>query len=178
MRAYRGVWWVLGFRRPTEQGLVGAKVPSPARHSLAGRKRLRRVTRLLLSILPRWVQGALGYPVSSSIGRSLSPGTVASMLWGFLIWSFYATSSVRPWREVMLATSVVSSHGVRRVTSQCLQNIKLINNQPSSVESHPPEFNKTLQGEAGQSSIYSGVENVQDYSFALAKCIRKQDLNL
>ncbi|XP_047199044.1 oogenesis-related [Hippoglossus stenolepis] len=73
MRAYRGVWWVLGFRQPQEVAVVSSEVPSPARQSLAGRKRLHRVTRLLLSILPRWVQGALGYPVSSSIGRSLSP---------------------------------------------------------------------------------------------------------
>uniref|UniRef100_A0A8C2ZZB8 Oogenesis-related gene n=1 Tax=Cyclopterus lumpus TaxID=8103 RepID=A0A8C2ZZB8_CYCLU len=45
----------------------------PARHSLCGRKRLHKVTRVLLSVLPRWVQSTLGYPVSSSIGRSLSP---------------------------------------------------------------------------------------------------------
>ncbi|KAG7235673.1 hypothetical protein INR49_002303, partial [Caranx melampygus] len=73
VRAYRGVWWVMGFRQPNEPTLVSPVVPSPARHSLAGRKRLHRVTRLLLSILPRWMQSALGYPVSSSIGRSLSP---------------------------------------------------------------------------------------------------------
>ncbi|XP_035509947.1 oogenesis-related [Morone saxatilis] len=74
VRAYRGFWWVLGFRQPQETALVSPpEVSSPGRQSLAGRKRLRRVTRLLLSILPRWVQGGLGYPVSSSIGRSLSP---------------------------------------------------------------------------------------------------------
>ncbi|XP_060934888.1 oogenesis-related [Limanda limanda] len=73
VRAYRGVWWVLGFRQPPEVAIVSSEVPSPARQSLAGRKRLHRVTRLLLSVLPRWVQGRLGYPVSSSIGRSLSP---------------------------------------------------------------------------------------------------------
>ncbi|XP_070689002.1 oogenesis-related [Pempheris klunzingeri] len=73
VRAYRGFWWVLGYRKPQERVLASPAVSSPARHSLAGRRRLRRVTRLLLSILPRWVQGALGYPVSSSIGRSLSP---------------------------------------------------------------------------------------------------------
>ncbi|XP_051231531.1 oogenesis-related [Dicentrarchus labrax] len=74
VRAYRGFWWVLGFRQPQETTLVSPpEVSSPGRQSLAGRKRLRRVTRLLLSILPRWVQGGLGYPVSSSIGRSLSP---------------------------------------------------------------------------------------------------------
>lgn len=74
MRAYRGFWWVLGFRQPQQKALVNPAVSSPGRQNLAGRKRLRRVTRLLLSILPRWVQGALGYPVSSSIGRCLSPG--------------------------------------------------------------------------------------------------------
>ncbi|TKS74477.1 hypothetical protein D9C73_008560 [Collichthys lucidus] len=73
VRAYRGFWWVLGYRQPQEKVLVTPAVTSPARQSLAGRKRLRRVTRLLLSILPRWLQGSLGYPVSSSIGRSLSP---------------------------------------------------------------------------------------------------------
>nr|XP_020479883.1 uncharacterized protein LOC109974172 isoform X2 [Monopterus albus] len=73
VRAYRGFWVVLGFRQPQERALVSPQVLSTARHSLTGRKRLHRLTRLLLSILPRWAQGALGYPVSSSIGRSLSP---------------------------------------------------------------------------------------------------------
>uniref|UniRef100_A0A3P8SCN9 Oogenesis-related gene n=1 Tax=Amphiprion percula TaxID=161767 RepID=A0A3P8SCN9_AMPPE len=73
VRGYRGFWWVLGYRQHQETVVVTPAVQSPARHSLTGRKRLRRVTRLLLSILPRWVQGALGYPVSSRIGLSLSP---------------------------------------------------------------------------------------------------------
>ncbi|XP_008305294.1 oogenesis-related [Cynoglossus semilaevis] len=73
VRAYRGVWWVLGFRPPREQPAVNAVVSSPERQSLIGRKRLHRVTRLFLAILPRWVQRALGYPVSSSIGRALTP---------------------------------------------------------------------------------------------------------
>ncbi|XP_054459344.1 oogenesis-related [Anoplopoma fimbria] len=73
IRTYHGFWWVLGFRRPQEKALVSPPVTSPARQSLAGRKRLHRVTRMLLSVLPRWVQAALGYPVSSSIGCSLSP---------------------------------------------------------------------------------------------------------
>ncbi|KAM6921139.1 oogenesis-related [Xenentodon cancila] len=73
VRAYRGFWWVLGFRAPQEQVLASPAVSSPARHSLTGRKRLHWVTRLLLSVLPRWGQAALGYPVSSSIGRSVSP---------------------------------------------------------------------------------------------------------
>ncbi|KAM7388400.1 hypothetical protein PAMP_024576 [Pampus punctatissimus] len=73
IRACRGIWWALGFRQTKDRALVPLAVPSPSRQSLAGRKRLHRVTRLLLTILPRWLQGALGYPVSSSIGRSLSP---------------------------------------------------------------------------------------------------------
>ncbi|KAM9358040.1 oogenesis-related [Symphorus nematophorus] len=73
VRAFRGVWWVLGFRQPKDKALVSPAVSSPVRQSLAGRKRLPRVTRLLLAILPRWVQGRLGYPVSSSIGCTLSP---------------------------------------------------------------------------------------------------------
>ncbi|XP_030584179.1 oogenesis-related [Archocentrus centrarchus] len=73
VRAYRGFWWVLGFQQPKEKVIVNPAVSSPARHSLTGRKRLSRVTRLLLSVLPRWMQSALGYPVSSRIGLSLSP---------------------------------------------------------------------------------------------------------
>ncbi|KAG7514311.1 hypothetical protein JOB18_030366 [Solea senegalensis] len=73
VRAYHGFWWVIGFRQPKPSVAVNPEVTSPARQSLAGRKRLHRVTRLLLSVLPRWVQGALGYPVSNSIGLSLSP---------------------------------------------------------------------------------------------------------
>uniref|UniRef100_A0A8C7YCC5 Oogenesis-related gene n=1 Tax=Oryzias sinensis TaxID=183150 RepID=A0A8C7YCC5_9TELE len=42
--------------------------PRPCR-----RKRLRRVTRALLSVLPRWVQSALGFPGPRSIGVALSP---------------------------------------------------------------------------------------------------------
>ena len=81
VRAYRGLWWLLGFPRPQEKVEVSAAVCSPGRHNLAGRKRLRRVTRLLLSVLPRWVQGALGYPVSSSIGRAISPGMDSKVTW-------------------------------------------------------------------------------------------------
>lgn len=71
VRACRGFWWVLGFRGPQDKTVI----TSPGRQNLAGRKRLHRVTRLLLAILPQWLQSALGYPVSSTIGRSLSPGT-------------------------------------------------------------------------------------------------------
>ncbi|XP_072294180.1 oogenesis-related [Eucyclogobius newberryi] len=74
VRAYRGFWWVLGYRRPTETILVHPQqVSSPGRPSLTGRKRLLWSTRVLLSVMPRWLQSALGYPVSSSIGRCLSP---------------------------------------------------------------------------------------------------------
>uniref|UniRef100_A0A8C6SS08 Oogenesis-related gene n=1 Tax=Neogobius melanostomus TaxID=47308 RepID=A0A8C6SS08_9GOBI len=72
--ARRGFWWMLGYRQPKESSQVNPQMmSSPGRQSLTGRKRLHRVTRLLLLILPRWLQSALGYPVSSSIGRSLSP---------------------------------------------------------------------------------------------------------
>ncbi|XP_004552791.1 oogenesis-related isoform X2 [Maylandia zebra] len=73
VRAYRGFWWVLGLRQTKENVLVNPTVSSPGRQSLTGRKRLSRVTRLLLYVLPRWMQSALGYPVSSRIGLSLSP---------------------------------------------------------------------------------------------------------
>ncbi|XP_068447729.1 oogenesis-related [Clinocottus analis] len=73
MRTYRGFWWVLGFRQPQERVTVSPAVCSPARQSLSGRKRLHKITRILLSVLPRWVQSSMGYPMSSSIGCSLSP---------------------------------------------------------------------------------------------------------
>ncbi|KAL3047637.1 hypothetical protein OYC64_021759 [Pagothenia borchgrevinki] len=80
---YRGFWWVLGYRQPQEKAVLSPSVLSPSvlsssvlspeRQSLSSRKRLHRVTRLLLSVLPRWVQSKLGYPVFSSIGLSFSP---------------------------------------------------------------------------------------------------------
>ncbi|XP_034003624.1 oogenesis-related [Trematomus bernacchii] len=90
---YRGFWWVLGYRQPQEKAVLSpsvlspsvlspsvlspsvlsSSVLSPGRQSLSSRKRLHRVTRLLLSVLPRWVQSKLGYPVFSSIGLSFSP---------------------------------------------------------------------------------------------------------
>ncbi|XP_077391512.1 oogenesis-related isoform X2 [Festucalex cinctus] len=75
VHAYRGFWWMLGFRRPKQhqQQQVVTSVSSPARQCLTGHKRIHPVTRLMLNILPRWVQGALGYPVSTAIGCSLSP---------------------------------------------------------------------------------------------------------
>lgn len=48
--------------------------PRPCR-----RKRLRRVTRALLSVLPRWVQSALGFPGPRSIGVALSPGAGSTL---------------------------------------------------------------------------------------------------
>ncbi|XP_028301152.1 oogenesis-related [Gouania willdenowi] len=72
VRAYRGVWMLLGF--PPQAAMVSpATAATPARHSLSGRKRIGPFTRLLLYVLPRWVQRILGYPVPSSIGCSLSP---------------------------------------------------------------------------------------------------------
>ncbi|CAM4656158.1 unnamed protein product [Leuciscus chuanchicus] len=76
MRALRGFWWLFGFSTPV-------KAISPAGEEKGGspkerqwrtvRKRLHRVTRLLLTILPRRVQRALGYPVCTSIGCAVSP---------------------------------------------------------------------------------------------------------
>ncbi|XP_059399279.1 uncharacterized protein LOC132131272 isoform X1 [Carassius carassius] len=76
MRALRGLWWLFGFSTPV-------KSVSPAREEKSGspkerqcrtvRKRLHRVTRLLLAVLPRRFQSALGYPVCTSIGCSVSP---------------------------------------------------------------------------------------------------------
>ncbi|XP_005932507.1 oogenesis-related isoform X2 [Haplochromis burtoni] len=68
----RGLFWPFGIVTK-ENVLVNPTVSSPGRLSLTGRKRLSRVTRLLLYVLPRWMQSALGYPVSSRIGLSLSP---------------------------------------------------------------------------------------------------------
>uniref|UniRef100_A0A4W5QF65 Oogenesis-related gene n=1 Tax=Hucho hucho TaxID=62062 RepID=A0A4W5QF65_9TELE len=75
MRALRGFWWLLGFSPSDEKAFVPEEDdrPSPARHCLAGRKRLRRATRILLAILPRRLQSALGYPVCTSIGCAVSP---------------------------------------------------------------------------------------------------------
>nr|XP_057929364.1 oogenesis-related [Doryrhamphus excisus] len=70
VRAYHGFWWVMGYRQPKQKTV---QITSPARQSLTGHKRLYPVTRLLLNILPRWLQGALGYRLFTGIGRSLSP---------------------------------------------------------------------------------------------------------
>ncbi|XP_058615592.1 oogenesis-related isoform X2 [Onychostoma macrolepis] len=83
MRALRGLWWLFGFSAPV-------KVISLAREEKSGspkerqcrtvRKRLNRVTRLLLAILPRRIQSALGYPVCTSIGCAVSPGMIIPFL--------------------------------------------------------------------------------------------------
>ncbi|KAM9461585.1 oogenesis-related [Clarias gariepinus] len=68
VHGFRAVWWFFGFSNPSE------KQSSPsARQCRSGRKRLGRPTRLLLAILPRQLQSALGYPVCTSIGCSVSP---------------------------------------------------------------------------------------------------------
>ncbi|XP_032427790.1 oogenesis-related [Xiphophorus hellerii] len=68
VRAFRGIVWA-----PQQKSLSCPVISSPARHSLTGHKRLSRLTRLVLRILPFWAQAALGYPVSRSIGLLLSP---------------------------------------------------------------------------------------------------------
>ncbi|XP_038134989.1 oogenesis-related [Cyprinodon tularosa] len=73
LRSFRGFWWMLSRSPPEDAPTSISVVSSPVRQNLTGRKRLYRVTRLLLRILPSWAQAALGYPVSSSVGCSLSP---------------------------------------------------------------------------------------------------------
>ncbi|XP_010869996.2 oogenesis-related isoform X2 [Esox lucius] len=76
MRAFRGFWLLLGFSPSEEKSSAAPEdgdCTSPARQCLAGRKRLSRVSRILLAILPRRMQRALGYPVCTSIGCSVSP---------------------------------------------------------------------------------------------------------
>ncbi|KAJ8277275.1 hypothetical protein GJAV_G00073420 [Gymnothorax javanicus] len=74
MRPFRGLWWLLGFS-PANEDLPEPETPSSpsARQCRTGKKRLRRVTRLILAFLPRRLQSALGYPVCTSIGCSVSP---------------------------------------------------------------------------------------------------------
>ncbi|XP_068599617.1 oogenesis-related, partial [Brachionichthys hirsutus] len=76
--AYQRFRWTLGYRQPPGGAPPSRAGVSPGRQNLTGRKRLRGVTRLLLAVLPRWVQGALGFPVSKNIGRTLSPEIRAS----------------------------------------------------------------------------------------------------
>ncbi|KAG7268102.1 hypothetical protein CRUP_031038 [Coryphaenoides rupestris] len=65
---------MFGFRPKCNPELLptGAVITAP-RPSLTVRKRLRRVTRVILAVLPRPVRSAMGYPVSTSIGCSVSP---------------------------------------------------------------------------------------------------------
>ncbi|KAJ8419062.1 hypothetical protein AAFF_G00005610 [Aldrovandia affinis] len=73
MRSVRGLWWLLGFS-PPEKGLPESESESRSvRQCRAGKKRLRRVTRLVLAFLPRRLQSALGFPVCTSIGCTVSP---------------------------------------------------------------------------------------------------------
>ncbi|XP_004067755.1 uncharacterized protein LOC101174173 [Oryzias latipes] len=67
VRVCSRAWRLLAFQEPHMVTAVSAP-PRPCR-----RKRLRRVTRALLSVLPRWVQSALGFPGPRSIGVALSP---------------------------------------------------------------------------------------------------------
>ncbi|XP_067254796.1 oogenesis-related [Chanodichthys erythropterus] len=76
MRAFRGLWWLFGFSTPVKaiSPAVDEKGGSPKdRPCRTVRKRLHRATRLLLAILPRRIQSALGYPVCTSIGCAVSP---------------------------------------------------------------------------------------------------------
>ncbi|TTK63261.1 hypothetical protein Baya_15652 [Bagarius yarrelli] len=69
----RTLWWFFGFPS-IRKGPSEKDESSPSlRQCRTGRKRLGRTTRLLLAILPRRLQGALGYPVCTSIGCSVSP---------------------------------------------------------------------------------------------------------
>ncbi|CAL8308834.1 unnamed protein product [Lota lota] len=58
---------------PKNNSEVSTTAATPARPSRAGLKRLRRVTRIIMAILPRRLQSAMGYPVPTSVGCSLSP---------------------------------------------------------------------------------------------------------
>ncbi|XP_037530203.1 oogenesis-related [Nematolebias whitei] len=78
VRVFLRFWGLLGFWKPQERVLPGPLTSSPNRPSFIARKRVRWVSRVVLLILPRSVQGALGYHVSGSIGQSLSPEISAS----------------------------------------------------------------------------------------------------
>ncbi|NP_001093540.1 oogenesis-related [Danio rerio] len=76
MRALRGLWSLFGFSTPVKSVSLASEEKSSSpneRQCRAVRKRLHRVTRILLSILPRRIQSALGYPVCTSIGCAVSP---------------------------------------------------------------------------------------------------------
>ncbi|XP_060720228.1 oogenesis-related [Tachysurus vachellii] len=72
----RNLWWFFGFSSPGKAPSAPPeeeKSSPSARQCRLGRKRLGRTTRLLLAILPRPLQRALGYSVCTSIGCSVSP---------------------------------------------------------------------------------------------------------
>ncbi|XP_062869337.1 oogenesis-related [Trichomycterus rosablanca] len=69
VRGFQTLGWLFGFSSPRKT-LSSSPDARPCR---SGRKRLRRATRLFLAILPRRLQGALGYPVCTNIGCSVSP---------------------------------------------------------------------------------------------------------
>ncbi|XP_041085062.1 uncharacterized protein LOC121300558 [Polyodon spathula] len=67
----RNLSWLAGLSCPVEDlGAAEAHTPALIRHCRTGKKRLRRVTRVLLSYIPYRLQSALGYPVPSSIGKT------------------------------------------------------------------------------------------------------------
>ncbi|KAG9266832.1 hypothetical protein AMEX_G19491 [Astyanax mexicanus] len=91
VRGVRGLWWLFGFssRRKVLISDAEAGNSPAARQCRTGRKRLRWASRLLLAILPRRVQGILGYPVCTSIGCTVSPG---QFLYSFLVKQFCLSS--------------------------------------------------------------------------------------
>lgn len=78
VRAYRGFCWVLGFRPPQQKVQLTPSSITPERHNVSGRKRVHGLTRMLLCVLPRWLQRVLGFRSYSSIGRCASPGGTES----------------------------------------------------------------------------------------------------
>ncbi|RXM92514.1 Hydroxysteroid 11-beta-dehydrogenase 1-like protein, partial [Acipenser ruthenus] len=67
----RNLSWLAGLSCPVEDlGAAEAHTPALVRHCRTGKKRLRRVTRVLLSYIPYRLQSVLGYPVPSSIGKT------------------------------------------------------------------------------------------------------------
>uniref|UniRef100_A0AAR2L872 Oogenesis-related gene n=1 Tax=Pygocentrus nattereri TaxID=42514 RepID=A0AAR2L872_PYGNA len=75
VRGFRGLCWLFGFSSPRKALLPHPEAGSSpvARQCRTGRKRLWWASRLLLAVLPRRVQGLLGFPVCTSIGSSVSP---------------------------------------------------------------------------------------------------------
>ncbi|XP_039620548.1 oogenesis-related [Polypterus senegalus] len=67
-RVLRALSWLAGLSSTVDE-LGPEYSPTFVRQYRSGRKRLHRVTRLLLSFMPYRLQSALGYPVPSSIGK-------------------------------------------------------------------------------------------------------------